>query len=157
MRALLFGFLAATLMTTTTYAHPETEDNASPKKVEKLDIEDIKLPTEADIEAIIDKMPDLNQMMGGMLDVMKDEKIQSKLKSAGENFADSVEKSGIKDLTANIDAGELPDFNNLFASLLRLTSDEEVLGDMIGVLSELQSSVEDNFDEDTLKPKKEAP
>ncbi len=151
MRALILSLATLSLLSAPAFAHPEPEP--APKTIDKVNVKDIKLPTEAEIEDIIDQMPDLNAIMGGMMKVMQDEDIRDSLKDAGKSFAKSVEKSGISDMTADLDKGEMPDFNLLLATMLRMASDENVMGDMLDVVEELQESVEENLDEDMFKPK----
>ena len=150
MRILALSLAAGLFFSAPALAHPEKTD---PKPVQK--VSEIKLPTEAEIEQIIDDMPDFNKIMGAMMAVMQDEDIRDSLKEAGESFAESVEKSGIKDMTSDLDEGEMPDFNALFATMMRMTADDNVMGNMLDVMSELQDSIEDNIDEDLLKPKGE--
>jgi len=145
--------LAATLLTLSFIGTPVFASAHEVKSKPKTDISDIKLPTEAEIEKIIDEMPDFNKIMGAMMTIAQDEDIQDSLKDAGQTLAKSLEKSGIQDMTANLDKGEMPDFNNLMATMMRLTADEEVMGSMLEVVGELQEAVEENIDEDMLKPK----
>jgi hypothetical protein len=127
-------------------------ENVQSDPKQSLKVEDIKLPTEAEIEDIIDQLPDFNAIMGGMVKVMQDEDIQQSMKKASESLSDSIEKSNIKDLTKNLDEGELPDINKMLETLLRLSADEEVLGSMLDVVTDLQNAVEDNLNEDMIKP-----
>ncbi len=119
----------------------------------KTDISELKLPTEAEIEDIIDQMPDFNKIMGAMMTIAQDEDIHDSLKDAGEALAKSVEKSGLSDMAANLDDDELPDFNKIMATMMRMTADENVMGEMLDVVTELKEAVEENIDEDMLKPK----
>lgn len=154
MRAFIFGLAALSFLSSPAMAHPEPEP-APIKKIEKIDIKDLKLPTEAEIEDMIDQMPDFNAIMGGLMKVMQDEDIRDSMKDAGKSFAQSVEKSGIKDMTADLDKGEMPDFNTLLATMMRMASDESVMGNMLDVVEELQESVEVNLDEEMFTPKSE--
>ncbi len=152
MRLLSSSMITLALLAMPAFASAhEVKEKPKPE----ISISDLKLPTEAEIEDIIDQMPDLNALMGGMLNVVQDEDIQDSLKEAGKALSQSVEKSGIMDMDIDIKNGELPDLNNLMATILRMTGDEDVMGEMLGVVTELQKSVEENFDEDMLKPKKD--
>jgi len=150
MRILALSLAASLFFSASALAHPEKTE---PKPVQK--VSELKLPTEAEVEQIIDNMPDFNKLMGAMMTVMQDEDVRESLKNAGESFAKSVEKSGIKDMTSDLEAGEMPDLNALFATMVRMTADDNVMGNMLDVMSELQESVEENIDEDLLKPKGE--
>ena len=150
MRILALSLAAGLFLASSAQAHP---DKTEPKPIPK--VSELKLPTEAEIEQIIDEMPDLNKLMGAMMAIVQDEDIRDSLKDAGESFAKSVEKSGIKDMNSDLESGELPDFNALFEVMLRMTADDNVMGNMLDVMSELQESVEENIDEDLLKPKGE--
>ncbi len=148
MRHLILALSAGLLFSAPALAHPEKTE---PKP--KTDISEIQLPIEADVEKMIDDMPDFNALMGAMMNIMQDEDIRDSLKDAGQSFAKSVEKSGISDMTADLDKGELPDINKLMATMLRLTADDNVMGKMLDVAKELEATVEENIDEDMLKPK----
>jgi len=123
------------------------------KKKTPKDLSELKLPTDAEIEQIIDEMPDLDVLMGAMMNIVQDEDLHETMKSAGENFADHMKDSGLTDM--ELEDGELPDFNKLMSTMLRTFSNEDVMGGMLDVVEELQEAVEDNIDEDMLKPKKD--
>lgn len=152
MRILSSTIVTFALLAAPAFANAH-EIKAKPKS--DISISDLKLPTEAEIEDIIDQLPDLNALMGGMLNVVQDEDIQDSLKEAGKSLAQSVEKSGITDMDFDLDKGELPDLNKLMATVLRMAGDEDVMGEMLDVVTELQKSVDENFDEEMLKPKKD--
>ncbi len=148
MRHLIFTLSAALMISSPALAHPEKAD---PKPA--TDISDIQLPSKAEVEDMIDEMPDFNALMGAMMTIMKDEDLRDSLKDAGKSLSESVEKSGLTDMTADLDKGELPDINKLMATMLRLTADDNVMGKMLDVAKELEATVEENIDEDMLKPK----
>ena len=108
----------------------------------KKSLSDLKLPTEAEIEDIIDEMPDFNGLMNGLLKVVQDEDVMSSLERAGEKLSKKMET--FEDIPEQENG--LPDLNNLMATMLRTFSDEDFMGDMMDVVTTLQDSVEENLD-----------
>ena len=149
MRILSSTFITLALLAAPTFASAHDVK----KKTPVTDIADIKFPTEAEIEDIIDQMPDMNKLMGAMMEIAKDEDIHEALKMAGQNFGDKMEKSGLTDM--ELKDREMPDFNALLATMMRTFSDEDMMGDFVGIASKMQEAVEENIDEDMLKPKKD--
>ena len=94
------------------------------------------LPSEAEMNEAMAAMPDLNRLMAGMLDIMKDEETQATMKSLGARMSEKLDG---KDY-AGAD-GELPDFNAMMADMMGLMSDRELIGD----LAELGLSMEDEM------------
>jgi len=113
-------------------------------KKKKTDLSDLKLPSNAEIEKIIEDMPDLNKLMDGMMAIAQDEDLMSSLENAGEKMAKNFEKLGDMEMRDN----GMPDMNAMMGTMLRTFSDEEVMGEMLGVVEELKEVVEENFDEE---------
>jgi hypothetical protein len=119
-------------------AHPEPKDAKkieAPQKVPaKLD--DIKLPSQAEINDMVKSLPDMNAIMGQMMSVMKDPKVRANMETSGKAFAKRMESSGALKTTG---PDELPDFNKAFEAMLGMMGDEEAMG---GLLSSMSSLVE---------------
>lgn len=137
--------LSASLITLSFLAAPLAA-NAHDVPKKKSEITEFKLPSEAEIEQIIDEMPDLNRLMDGMMAVAQDEDLMNSLESAGEKMAKSFEKFEDMELRDN----GMPDMNLMMETMLRMTADEDIMGEMMNVVEELQDVVEDNFDESLL-------
>lgn len=133
--------LSASLITLSFLAAPLAA-NAHDVPKKKTDITEFKLPTEAEIEQIIDEMPDLNRLMDGMMAIAEDEDLMNSLEDAGESVVKAFEQFEEMELRDN----GMPDLNFMMETMLRTMSDEEVMGDMLNVVEELQEVVEENFD-----------
>jgi len=76
--------LAFTGFSSLAAAHPEPEAPDTVKPAKKITTP--QLPTQGEIEDILENMPDFNAIMGDMMGVMQDEKLQTKLKSTAKTF-----------------------------------------------------------------------
>jgi len=103
---------------------------------------EFKLPTEAEIEDIIDQMPDFNGLMNGLLKISQDESLMNSLERAGEKLSERMET--FEDVPEQENG--MPDLNGLMATMLRTFSDEDFMDEMLDVATELQRSVEENLD-----------
>lgn len=129
--------LASTLIgAPSALAHPETD---APKVKEKAptNLKDIKLPTQAEIKAMQENMPDMNALMGGMMEIMKDEKLQSSLRSASKTMAD---KMGEVDMTKGENG--LPDMNAMMGAMLSMMGDEAAMDEMLSALAPMAEQME---------------
>ncbi|NNE57179.1 MAG: hypothetical protein HKN36_03640 [Hellea sp.] len=117
----------------------------------KADISDLNLPTEAEIQKIVDDMPDLNALMDGMMAVAQDKDVRQSLEKTGEKLASKMEELADLEMRDN----GLPDLNLMMETMLLTFSDEDVMGELLGVVEELQDTVEENFDEDLLRPERD--
>ena len=133
----LTGF-ASLAISSIAVAHPEPANTPEPLSAPSKTTAP-QLPTEAEIADILETMPDFNALMGDMLGVVQDEKLQSKMKSTAKNFGEKIEKSGALDKR---DANGLPDFNALFAVMLPMIADEDGLGGLIEPMSEIAEKME---------------
>jgi len=102
-----------------------------------------QLPSPADIENIMSEMPDLNALMGGMMEVMQDEKFQRTMKNAGKTLEHKMESSGAMKKQAN----GLPDFNAAMGAMLSMMSDEETMGGMLEMMGEMAKTLEEHIPE----------
>ncbi len=136
--------LAFTGFSSLAVAHPEPEAPDTVKPAKKITTS--QLPTQGEIEDILENMPDFNAIMGDMMGVMQDEKLQTKLKSTAKTFGEKIEKSGALDTR---DANGLPDFNALFGAMLPMIADEDGLGGLIEPMTELAEKMEDSLQKHT--------
>jgi len=137
--------LTASLVTLSFLATPVLASAHDVKK-KTPDLSDLKLPSESEIEQIIEDMPDLNKLMDGMLAIAQDEDIRSSMERVGEKMADKFEKFEDMEMREN----GLPDMNLLMGTMLRTFSDEDVMGEMLGIVGELQEAVEENLGDSLL-------
>lgn len=145
MKSAIFTLASLTALSLTlspcAMAHPETETpkKEAPKSSAKAptDIKDIKLPSAAEIKAMHAQMPDMNALMGGMMEIMKDEKLQSSLRSASKTMA---KKMGDVDMSKGENG--LPDMNAMMGAMLSMMSDEEGMGAMLSALKPLAIEME---------------
>ncbi len=144
-RAVIFaGALSFTASTAT--AHPDGKPTklytkkADTKKADRpaLEIEDIKLPSETQINDMIAQMPDMNALMGDMMTLMQDPKLREGMERSGKAFAQSLEQSGALETNAN----GMPDFNKAFAAMLTMVGDEKAMGGMLETLGTMAKSME---------------
>jgi hypothetical protein len=121
------------------------EEKARDPRVEAL-LKD--LPSEAELDKAMDEMPDLNRLMGGMLEIMKDEATQAKMKSIGERMAQKMDGKDFRSAE-----GELPDFNAIMREMMGLMGDQDLIGDVaalgIALEDEMKSLAEDAAPENT--------
>ena len=95
-----------------------------------------QLPSASEIEDIMADMPDLNALMGGMMEMMSDPKMQSTMKNVGKTLEQKMDSSGAMKTQAN----GMPDMNAAMGAMLSMMSDEEVMGgmmEMLGGMAEL--------------------
>ena len=120
-------------------AHPDepASEKTAVKKVTK--IEDIKLPSQADIKAIQQNMPDMNAIMGQMMTVMKDPSLREGMEKSGKAFAKNMKSSGAFEPSG---PDGMPDFNKSFGAMINMMGDEEAMGGMLKTLSTMAEGLE---------------
>ena len=123
----------------TAMAHPELSAESQTKSAE---LSDFKMPSEDDIEAIIEKMPNFNGIITDLTKVMKDDKLRSQMERTAKSFSKSIEDSG----AFNTNSGELPDFNLAIESLLRSFADKDGLGGMINTMTDMAETMGDSLE-----------
>ncbi len=151
MRFLSLTLASALLFSGSALAHPEKQDEPAKPAVTMSDIElsDLPLPTEEDIDAIMDQMPDLNALFGDFIELAEDERLQKRFEKAGDAFAEKLDDSGALELDDN----DLPDFNALMRVMLSAMSDEDIMGEMLHTLDDVKDVMEKHVDEDGFKSK----
>ena len=106
------------------------------------DLSELKLPSKAEIQDMMDELPDLNKMMDGMVALSQDEDLINSLEATGEKLANRFEKMGELEMRDN----GLPDLNLMMEEMMMVFADDDVMGEMLGVVQELTESIEENFD-----------
>lgn len=102
-----------------------------------------QLPSAAEIEDIMAEMPDLNVLMGGMMEMMSDPKMQSTMKRAGETLEQKMQSSGAMKTQAN----GMPDMNAAMGAILSMLSDEETMGNMMEMVGGMAEMLEEHVPE----------
>jgi len=87
-------------------------------------------------------MPDFNGIMGDMMELAKDEKMQEQFSSAAEGFKELLDDEAL----TKRDENGLPDINGLLATMLGAMSDEgpasELLEGMTDITREMENIME---------------
>jgi len=143
--------LAFTGFSSLAVAHPEPEAPDTVKPAKKITTS--QLPTQGEIEDILENMPDFNAIMGDMMGLMKDERFRENMESSARAFGDRLERSGALETGKN----GMPDFNNAFAVMLETFSDEEAMGGMLDTMMGLAATMEKHAPEMTKTAKISAP
>ena len=148
--------LSAALIAPAALAHPDepAANTATAKTAKKaVKVQDIKLPTQAEIDTMVKHMPDMNAIMGQMMTVMKDPELRKGMERSGKAFADKMDSSGVMEPTG---PDGLPDFNKAFGAMLSMMSDEEAMGGMLstlGAMAEGLEGIEQHIPEQPKTPK----
>ena len=159
LRALLItttASLSAMFIAAPASAHPDepAAKTAPAKTAKKADkIEDLKLPTQAEIDAMVKQMPDMNAIMGQMMTVMKDPDLRKGMERSAKAFGDKMDSSGVMQPTGK---DGLPDFNKAFGAMLSLMGDEDAMGGMLeslGAMAEGLEGIEQHIPESAKAPK----
>jgi len=145
---------SAALIVPTAAAHPEPANKAVTQTAKKpVKIDDIKLPSQSDIDTMVKNMPDMNAIMGQMMTVMKDPELRKNMERSGKAFADKLDSSGAMAPTGK---DGMPDFNKAFGAMLSLMSDENAMGGMLetlGTMAEGMEGIEQHISEQPKTPK----
>lgn len=145
-------FISAALLTVSApaFAHPDPD---SPQTTTHAPITAPQLPSQADIAAAIEHMPDMNAIMGDMMGLMKDEGFRDKMESSAKAFAKNIDI----DDAFKTGSDDLPDFNKAFASMLGAFSDEDAIGGLLNVMTDMAHTMEKHIPEDAKKATKPTP
>lgn len=134
MRHVLLS-LAVVAMSSSAFAHPEPEPLTKSQ--------DFNLPSQTEIEEMIDRLPDFNAIIGDVIELTENDRLQKRMERSGEAFSDKLEESG----ALEPDENGIPDIKLALKVMMSVMSDEEVTGGMIETLSELQSIMEKHVPE----------
>lgn len=148
--------LAALTFSSGAMAHPEPQADPkvefkAPHKLSKM--APPQLPDASEIQDALKQMPDMNEIMGEMMGLMKNEAFRDNMESSARAFGDRLENSGA------LETGEngMPDFNDAFAVMLETFSDEKAMGGMMETMMGLAGSMEKHIPEIAETSKKPAP
>ena len=140
------ALLAAPLAIAETTANHPGPEAATPQA--SVPAKTAQLPSAAEIEAALAQMPDMNAIMGDMMDIVKDEDFQDTMKDSLGAFTERLDGSGALEPQDN----GMPDFNSLFAVMLGTLSDEETMGGMLETMDEFVGVMEKHAPTGNPKP-----
>ena len=122
----------------TALAAPQAS-KTSPAPSVQTALKDLKLPSQAEINDMLENMPDFNGIMGDMLELAQDEKVQKRLKASAESFKSKLDES---DVLTKRDANGLPDINAVMSVLLGAMTDEGFAGELLEGMTEFAEEME---------------
>lgn len=114
----------------------KTESGHSAKSL-KQQLDQIELPSKAEIRQMQNQMPDLNAMMSGMMKLATDEDMKKGMAKSADrlksklDFEDFETKDG------------MPDLNAMMSAMIALMGDEELVGGMIEAIEPIAELMED--------------
>jgi len=108
-----------------------------PAKSLKQQLEDIKLPTDAEIKQMQDQMPDLNALMAGIMKLATDEDMKKGMAKSAERLKQKLDVDSFETKEG------MPDFNAMMSAMVGLMGDEELLGGMIEAIEPIAELMED--------------
>ena len=138
-----FLTMATISLSSTAFAHPDPSDAPKPTTT----ITKPQLPSADEISQIIEQMPDMNALMGGMMGIIKDEKFKDQMESSAKAFKKRMDTEGVFEKGAD----GMPDFNKALEVMLGTFSDEEAMGGMLETITGLAEAMEEIIPEDAKK------
>jgi len=145
MRRIFMIASALTLLSASAFAHPDPADSKI-EKTRKANTE-ITLPTKAEMQEVIDQMPDFNGILGDFKKLAEDEKLQKRLENAGESFVQKLDESGALETQKN----GLPDINKAIEVMMFAFTDDDIAGELLDTMTEFQDIVEKHVPENNVK------
>ena len=145
MKRLILPIIALGFLSTPAFAHPDPAE-AEPEK-SHTEISDIKLPTKAEMQKVIDQMPDFNGIMGDLKSFAEDEELKDTMADIGSAFAEKLDESGAFDKTDN----GLPDINKMMEVMMFAFTEEDIAGELVDTRSDVQDIMEKHIPEDMVK------
>ncbi len=97
-------------------------------------VNDITLPTKAQIEAAIDEMPDLNAILDDLIILAGESELPQRMAETGETVKERLEASG----ALEPDRNGLPDIKLTLKVLLGALAEENVSEELSETLSDIQ-------------------
>ena len=138
LKVTLFSF-ALMSFASPAFAHPDPKPLAPAAKTTTQSLNQIQMPSRAELDAARAAMPDLNGLMGDMMGMMKDEQFSSQMKNTAKAFSEEIEKSGALNATT---ANGMPDFNALMDTMFAVMGDTDAMGGMLESMTDMASTME---------------
>ena len=101
-----------------------------------------ELPTRAEMETALAKMPDMNKMMTGVMEIAEDPETKETLERVGTRL-----ETQFSDFDLNVKDGEIPDFNLVMDEMMTIASDKETMGDLLGLMFQMVDVMEEVVEE----------
>lgn len=101
-----------------------------------------KLPSDAELEAMKDELPDFNIVIEGMVELSKDEELQSDIDSVTQRLQKHLNDIEIEET----DSG-YPDINALMDEVMDIAGDKDLLADLLGAAFKVTDKMEEVMDE----------
>ena len=101
-----------------------------------------ELPTRAEMETALAKMPDMNKMMTGVMEIAEDPETKETLERVGTRL-----ETQFSDFDLNVKDGEIPDFNLVVDEMMTIASDKETMGDLLGLMFQMVDVMEEVVEE----------
>lgn len=152
MRSLLIssGFLLIGLaVPASVWAQPKT-DTETPQTASQF--AKPELPSKADIEDMLESLPDMNAIMSDMFVILKDEDLREEVQKSAETFAAKMKESDAFETGPD----GLPDFNKALAELMGSFADEEGLGGMLEIMTEVAEELSESTEKYLTKKNSES-
>lgn len=108
-----------------------------PAKSLKQQLEDIQLPTDAEIKQMQDQLPDLNAMMAGMMKLATDEDMKKGMAKSAERLKRKLDVDSFETKDG------MPDLNAMMSAMIGLMGDEEILSGMIEAIEPIAELMEE--------------
>ncbi len=140
IRTLLLSGAAWLALAAPAFAEPETPEPQDPRIAEIL----ANLPTEAEIDAIMRDVPDMTRLMTGMMDIVTDEDNHAALERVAARLESRLEHI---ELAANLEDGEMPDINALMREVMMISTDKDMMGDLLGLAFQVSDVMEEVIEE----------
>ena len=115
----------------------DTAKADAPVKSLKEQLDDIKLPTDAEIKQMQKQMPDLNSLMMGMMKLATDEDMKKGMAKSADRLKETLDFDGLETKDG------LPDLNGMMAAMIALMGDEELVGGMIEAIEPIAEFMDD--------------
>lgn len=139
MRALILSAGAIALLSGSTAAFATSAQKPAP-----VPAAEFEMPSKAEMEAAIDALPDLNALLGDMMTLVHDERLQERMEKSGEAFAKRLDKSG----ALEPDANGIPDIKLALKALMGAMTDEDVTGGLLDTITDMQQIMEKHIPEE---------
>ncbi|MEP1231615.1 MAG: hypothetical protein ABJG88_13155 [Litorimonas sp.] len=131
-------------LSSSVFAAPPVQNSPNATSLDTASIENalknIELPSQAELDEMLEKLPDFNILIDDVMVIMKDEKLRTNLKSSAQTLKNKIEDS---DVLSQRDANGLPDLNELMSVMLSTITEDGMTGELLGDLTELAGEMED--------------